>query len=471
MTGIFLVAVLARGDAPMGMTMLAGLIPALIGGAPLALVVWRLTRGPDAIGLAVGIAYPVMVIAVLLMEARAMWAGGTEQQMDLFARIVFFFADPVWGVFVAGLLPCLVLMGARSMRAVARGTMGSPWTALGGASLALVVGYAVVWRPITGYASLDPKGLEHLNVRSLASGGPPRPGLQGFSPGQALDLTEDIFACLFPAKDPRPEPRFPATLDGIAATDAITRESNCTTLVAKIRNDPGRYRVTYVPGPLDVDGRTRTFRLTVRENNVGRWGLRSEEWETSETAVTRQTIFDWRGQVIESESGAAFVDGLETILFIERMIATPFGGDSSRTLPERLRPSESPDTLPGDLVLDWPSRSCGASNDSAFAAVGASCFHLWDRPYIYELVRDSAGVVVGWALDAPAPMIRDYTPEDIGEYRSYWRDPSGTLHGRGPWSLAGPEDPLVTPHELKAARGGVDRIWAMKVGDWKRGLH
>src|SRR5688500_2916419 len=165
------IVLLAHGEAPF-IAYLAVLIPAGVAAGPLAFIVTRLKDGQDRLALAAALAYPLAVLAALLLAAIRMWTGTTEDQMDLFALVVFFFADPVWAVFVVGFLPLLVRLGLVALRAIRTGSEGVPGVPLLlGATLILLAGYQVVWRPLTETPRLQPTGLWHFNVRYLVDGG------------------------------------------------------------------------------------------------------------------------------------------------------------------------------------------------------------------------------------------------------------------------------------------------------------
>jgi hypothetical protein len=150
--------------------LLAALLPASIAAAPVVFVYRRMKRGPDTMGLAVAVAFPLIVYGALVLGAHRMSTGSTEDQMDLFARIVFFFADPMLFVFVLGVLPSLGAMLVGAIRAARSGTTGEPafQAAVPIALIALIAGYVFIWLPITGTPSLDPQGLEYLNIQRMA---------------------------------------------------------------------------------------------------------------------------------------------------------------------------------------------------------------------------------------------------------------------------------------------------------------
>ena len=247
------------------------LLPGLIAAIPLLFVVWRMSRGLDLPGLATGAVYPALVFVVLLVEARAMAHGSSEEQMDLFARIFFFFASPSWAVCVIALLPG---MGALMVRALVglrerdRAPHPVPFVAV---IAILIVGYALLWRPAIGQPldlpilSKRPTGVAEELLRKVGVHEKPQTTVASDAaeyPQELLEVAAELHKCMLIAGGETEPPRFPATIEATSfRSERLPNAAvHCHTMFFETR-----YRVQYAAGALAADGRADSFRLRVTD--------------------------------------------------------------------------------------------------------------------------------------------------------------------------------------------------------------
>ena len=431
---IFFVALFTAGDeARLWKSVLTMLPTAMLFLLPLSFVVYRLRREPDNAGLAMGIAFPA---AILLMGAYGLhdkWVhGDSDAQKEVFFGLLFAFAIPAWGLFLYVMVPTLLRLMYKSIRAVIALNPGARpnLAAVAGFALMSAVGYNSAWS--TGH-KIDSRGSsENYRVDKME------------------ETIDPLYLCLwqFGSDDPA-GPAFP---DSIGATRIFAGSSgqrlNCERVLRLLPDRP--YTLEY------ERSNRHAFRMTLTEKT---WRNKPvhKAW-VDQTGVMRTAVtIDGKLDSVRVENPGSLVH----LLMVQRKIEEYAAKNPRHEYPRQLlRSHYLSDTLPpGSLALKTFKDCYGWDIKTG------SCVETSDgRHVIYGTNRDSTGkpVYVLMLLNdvSMRPEGSESLNTDVGErFRSYLRDESGALHAYGGTRDASRDDPPPQPDELARPQERLESWW------------
>jgi hypothetical protein len=114
---LILSVVYERGRVPIRQALRTDAPLITIGVVPLLLIVWQLRDPGDRLGLAVGIAFPVIVFALTAVALSRMMMGNSEQQMAFLMAFLAFLLLRSWFVLEIIFFPALAWLLFSSLRA------------------------------------------------------------------------------------------------------------------------------------------------------------------------------------------------------------------------------------------------------------------------------------------------------------------------------------------------------------------
>ena len=189
-----------------------------------AFVAYSLRRKPEEKGLAMGIAFPATVIILFLYSVADSYIhGSSETQMGLLYSFLFFFTSPAWALFLWVMIPTLLRLMYKSVRASLGVTRARPHLgALAGFALLSVAGYQSAWNLVHSYD---------------ADSGP------YYRSDQTAETIEPLYVCLWTVNGDKTGRGFPDSLSALRSARTIERGINCGKTLDRI---PDRaYTVDY----------------------------------------------------------------------------------------------------------------------------------------------------------------------------------------------------------------------------------
>lgn len=395
-------------------------------------VAYQLRRKPDEKGLAMGVAFPATVIAVFIYSAFDSYVhGSSETRMALAYSFLFFFTSPAWGLFIGLMLPTLLRLMYKSVRASMGVTRARPHlSALAGFALLSVVGYSSAWSKVHEFD---------------ADSGP------YYRSDKTAETIEPLYLCLWTIGSDDPRGRgFPDSLGAARRADgSMERGVSCGKTLDKI---PDRAYDVYYTRP----SKTR-FMLTLVEK--ARSGVPVHKVWVDQTGVMREAVdVDGVLDSVEVVNAGPLADLLQVQRKIEDYATkNPRHEYPAQLIAERL----TADTLPKGAMELKDYRDC-----SGWTSKPHSCLRGSDlRRLMYTPLRDDAGRVTSYTLLIPSSVHRESAPlnTQLGErFRSYMRDERGVIHAYGGNRDATRSDPAPMSDELAAARERVE--WLNSLG-------
>jgi hypothetical protein len=389
-------------------------------------VAYQLRRKPDEKGLAMGVAFPATVIALFVYSVFDSYVhGASETRMALAYSFLFFFASPAWALFLWVMIPTLLRLMYKSVRASLGVTRARPHlSALAGFALLSVVGYQSAWSKVHEFD---------------ADTGP------YYRTDKTAETIEPLYLCLWSVGSDDPRSRgFPDSLGAARRGDgAVERGVNCAKTLDRLSDRA--YTIDY-----KRPSKTR-FMLTLTEKT--RSGVPVHKVWVDQTGVMREAVeIDGRLDSVQVVNAGPLADLLE----VQRKIEEYANDNSRHEYPAQLIAERAGgDTLPrGAMELK------GYSACAPWAGKAGSCLRNSDlRRLMYTPQRDADGRVTSYSLLVPSSVRRESSPLNtrLGErFRSYMRDERGALHAYGGSRDATRADPPPLTDELAAARERVE---------------
>ncbi|HJQ11355.1 MAG TPA: hypothetical protein VJ840_10030 [Gemmatimonadaceae bacterium] len=400
-------------------------------------VAYRLRRHADNMGLAMAIAFPSAVLMMFSYGIVDSYVhGSSETKMGIVYAFLFFFASPAWTLFLWLMIPTLLRLLYKALRAslsVTRRRMRLG--AVAGFGLLSAVGYTSAWRQVHAYD---------------ADAGP------YFRVDQTGETIEPLYLCLWKVgSDNANAPAFPDSLNSIRAADkAMERGVKCGRTIDAI---PERaYTVEY------SRPKTNEFRITLLEKT--RSGRPVHKLWVDQTGVLREAVvIDGKNDSVKVVNSASLV----SLLLAQKRIEEYAAKNSWHGYPERLIPARETDSLPEGALEFKAYRDC-----TGWTSKSESCIRNWDRRrLIYTPHRNASGRVTSYSLLIPSsvPPHADPFDTDLGErFRSYLRDETGAIHAYGGNRDATRNDPAPFADELKRAQQQFARADAWRLESQKR---
>ena len=427
---IFFVAVLADGDeARLGKSMMAALPVALLFLTGFGFVAYRLRREPDNAGLAMAIAFPAAILFMGMYGIHESWVhGDSDTQKGVFFSLLFAFAIPTLGLFLYVMVPTMLRMMYKSIRAIIALNPGTRPNLAAFAAFALlsVMGFKSSW-------SITQKT-----------------GSSGSSENYRVDKMEEtldpLYRCLWQfGSDESAGHAFPDSIGVTRIFDGSAQRLNCARVLDLLPDRP--YTLQYErPNP-------HAFRITLTEKTWRKKPVH-KAW-VDQTGVMRTAVtVDGKLDSVRVENAGSLVH----LLMVQRKIEEYAAQNPQHDYPRQLlREHSLSDTLPpGSLALPT-FRDC-----YGWDTTSASCVETYDRRrLIYGTDRDSSGkpVYALWMLNN-VRMGSEPVDTHVGErFRSYLRDESGALHAYGGTRDASKDDPPPQPEELAGAQDRFESWW------------
>jgi hypothetical protein len=227
-----------------------------------AFVAYSLRREPEEKGLAMGIAFPSIVVVLFFYSVFDSYVhGSSETQMGIVYSFVFFFASPAWALFLWLMIPTLLRLLYKSIRASIGVTRARPHLgALAGFALLSLAGYQSAWNMVHTYD---------------ADTGP------YYRTDQTAETIEPLYLCLWTVGNDDPKSRgFPDSLNALRSAISADRSVNCGKTLDRI---PDRaYTVEY-----KRPSKTQ-FRITVEEKT--RSGQPVHKVWVDQTGILREAV-------------------------------------------------------------------------------------------------------------------------------------------------------------------------------------
>src|SRR5215212_11710946 len=105
------------GQTPIEYALGYALPTALLLSIPLAYVAISLNKKPSRRALALGVAYPAVILVALWLALSARYRSGSEGAMDVMFSFMFFWANLTWTVILLLFLPAMIRLLITSWRA------------------------------------------------------------------------------------------------------------------------------------------------------------------------------------------------------------------------------------------------------------------------------------------------------------------------------------------------------------------
>jgi hypothetical protein len=249
-----------------------------------AFVAYSLRREPEEKGLAMGIAFPAIVVSLFFYSVADSYIhGSSETQMGILYSFLFFFTSPAWALFLWVMIPTLLHLLYKCVTA----SLGVPRArphlgALAGFALLSLAGYQSAWDMVHTYD---------------ADTGP------YYRTDQTAETIEPLYLCLWSVGNDDPSSRgFPDSLNALRSAVAPDRGVNCGKTLDRI---PDRaYTVDY-----KRPSKTQ-FRITVEEKT--RSGQPVHKVWVDQTGILREAVeIDGRLDSVRVVNVAPLADLLE----------------------------------------------------------------------------------------------------------------------------------------------------------------
>lgn len=269
-----------------------------------AFVAYSLRREPEEKGLAMGIAFPTIVVLLFFYSVFDSYVhGSSETQMGIVYSFLFFFASPAWALFLWLMIPTLLRLLYKSIRASLGVTRARPHLpALAGFALLSLAGYQSAWNLVHSYD---------------ADTGP------YYRTDQTAETIEPLYLCLWTVNGEKGSRGFPDSLTALRSAGAIERGINCGKTLDRI---PDRaYTVDYTRPSKDQ------FRITVVEKT--RSGSPVHKVWVDQTGILREAVeIDGKLDSVHVVNVAPLVD----LLVAQRRIDEYAASNARHEYPARL---------------------------------------------------------------------------------------------------------------------------------------
>lgn len=418
------------------------LLPTLLFAAALGFTAWRLRRDPDEKGLAMGIAFPIAILVLLVLGVRDSYVHGSYEERSMMPlAILFAFAMPFYGLVLYVMVPTLIRLAYKSLRALLALPAGTrPNLAyVAGFALLSVVGYRTTW-----------KQTEKLDANSI----------DNFRIDKTSEVIEPLYQCLWwMGTDDSTGPAFPDSLGAVRIVDGVT----------PLRTQCGGTLASLPKRPFTVEYQRPTkheFRLTVTERT---WRSRpvTKLWVDQTGILRRSVVSDGREDSVRVVNNGSLVE----LLYAQRKIEEYKQRNPRHEYPQWLSQDPPYDTvpLPPEAVAISHFRDCvdGQPNKNEICLLSSD-----GRQLYYNVYRDSAGRRTTYALSIASAVMpqTDYALEtQLGDrFRSYALDERGLIHAYGGTRAASLDDPPPQPDELAQAQKRFEDWWGRLVEDQRR---
>jgi hypothetical protein len=410
---------LESGQAPIEHALRAHGPRIALAAVPLLYISLALRRGPSRGALALGVAYPVALLASFAQGMISKYQSGTEGAMEVMFSFLFFWFSASWALFLLAFLPLMMRLALVSWRAYrARyGFRVAPVVAWGAA----VTGAIVAVRAPLGAAVRD---------------------VPQYGPAVVDNALEPLNECIWRAAGPGAEAGFPSRLEEIRHV----RYRVYPTSASKPRNECAEQLDRIPEHPFDVvyerDGHDG-FTLTLTEKT--RPGGRPKVVWIDHAGLRREGVAGRRA--VADSVRLVSTSALRTFLIVQHLIedyATRHGGEYPERLIADFRVAEG--AAPPAGALPAEVGECDADDPAA------SCVEKWERALVYVPVRDASGRVGGYTLTMRPVSYYDYERQQPVPSRTHHRDASGALHSFGGFRAANATDPPPADDEIASAR-------------------
>ena len=397
---IYIVAFFQNDDTgPLWKSLRVLLPAALFFLACFAFVAYSLRRKPEEKGLAMGIAFPSIVVLLFFYSVFDSYIhGSSETQMGIVYSFLFFFASPAWALFLWLMIPTLLLLLYKSIRASLGVPRARPHVgALAGFALLSFAGYQSAWNMVHSYDS---------------DTGP------YYRTDQTAETIEPLYLCLWSVNGEKGGRGFPDSLTALRSAGAIERGINCGKTLDRI---PDRaYTVDYARPSKDQ------FRITVVEKT--RSGSPVHKVWVDQTGILREAVeIDGKLDSVRVVNVAPLAD----LLVAQRRIDEYAANNAHHEYPARL----SDAYIERRNMVYTPHRGAGGRITSYILLIPSS---------------------------AP-PTASPISVRLGERFRSYLRDETGALHARAGNRDASHTDPAPPADELAAARDRMNESKATHV--------
>lgn len=353
-----------------------------------AFVAYSLRHEPEEKGLAMGIAFPAIVVVLFFYNVFDSYIhGSSETQMGIVYSFLFFFTSPAWALFLWLMIPTLLRLMYKSIRASLGVTRARPhFGALAGFALLSFAGYQSAWNMVHTYD---------------ADTGP------YYRSDQTAETIEPLYLCLWSVGSDDPKSRgFPDSLSAVRAAGAVERGVNCGKTLDRI---PDRaYTVDY-----KRPSKTQ-FTITLEEKT--RSGRPVHKLWVDQSGVVREAVeIDGRLDSVRVVNAAPLADFLNAQTKLDEYLATN---------PRHEYPARLSDAYPDHRHMIYTPRRTESGITSYTLLLPSSA-----RPGV--------------------PLLSTRLGD---RFRSYLRDENGGLHAHAGNRDATRADPGPALDELTAAR-------------------
>ena len=370
-----------------------------------AFVAYSLRRKPEEKGLAMGIAFPATVILLFLYSVADSYVhGSSETQMGIVYSFLFFFTSPAWALFLWMMIPTLLRLMYKCIRASLGVTRARPHLgALAGFTLLSLAGYQSAWNLVHSYD---------------ADSGP------YYRSDQTAETIEPLYLCLWSVGSAGPRRHgFPDSLSAVRAAGAIERGINCGKTLDRI---PDRaYTVDY------ARPRKNQFLLTLVEKT--RSGSPVHKLWVDQTGVLHEAVeIDDKLDSVRVVNAAPLADLLVAQHRLE---------DYAAKNPHHEYPARLSDAYTEHRHMVYTPRRNAAG-----------------KVMSYTLLIPSSGRLV----------IAPISTRLGERFRSYLLDETGAVHARGGTLDATRADPPPPADEMAAARDRLNGLKPVQVDNHER---
>ena len=412
------------GQAPIGETVGTVLPLALVAALPLIYLIVKLRRAPSRSSLALAVAYPVVVLGLVLFALKSEFDSGSEGSMNVTYSLVFFWFSIGWTLFLFAYLPAVARLLLVSWRAYRSSYSGFAPIAVWGAGLVVVLGTCAV------------------STRAVFEDGP---AYRVDVVDNALDRMNE---CIWRYAGPESDGPFPDSLEQIRTVpyrhfvrSANPQPDDCREEIERGAKYP--FVVEYGSRTGDAAaGRPHFFTLRFTERT--RPGGRPRVTWIDESGLRHHGVLGADGKV--DSVRLASTTPLQTMLVLEHSIdqyAASHGKYPKELVP---RSTDRPDVLAVD----------GSECSTAQTLPDGFCVEIWERAIVYRRETGPAGQE-GYTLTMAPRTFYDNERQQPIPSRTHFRDVAGRWHSFGGLRPAGPADPAPAADEMAMARRDLGR--------------
>jgi hypothetical protein len=418
--------VFESGQAPIAVAIQAHAPRIVLTALPLLYVAFVLRRGSSRSALALGVAYPLVIV---LSVGHGLWTkfhSGTEGAMDVMFSFLFFWVSAPWTLFLFACVPLLLRLLVVSSRAY---RTAHAWQLVPVVAWGAVLLFAI-------NAARSP-------LRSIAAETPE------YHISEATNALETLNECIWRAAGPGAEGGFP---DSLIDTRSVRpreypRSANpphyvCAEQLQRIPTYP--FHVEYTTAGPDASGRAKRFTLTLTEKT--RVGGRPKVVWIDEQGLRREAVVASGGQrdSVRLMGGSSLTNFLVVQHYLEAY-AAKHGGEYPVRMTSDYLYRDGAEPPPGVLAADVAECS-----DVKHEVI--SCLERWERSMIYWPQRDASGRVSTYTLTVRPMTYYDYEHKQPIPSRTHHRDAQGAIHSFGGYRAAEETDPPPPADELAYAR-------------------